>query len=86
MQAKMLKLVPSCTADDSINQCNPFGKWFSNANGEAKKKKKVFVPFNPEILLLRIHPKEIIYNKDEAISQSITYNGTKLQEKNLNVH
>lgn len=25
------------------------------------------VPFNPEILLLGIHPKEIIYNKDETL-------------------
>lgn len=40
---------------------------------------KKFVPFNPEILLLGIHLKEIIHNKDKAISPSITYNSTKLQ-------
>lgn len=25
--------------------------------------KKMFVPFNPEIMLLGIHPKELIYNR-----------------------
>lgn len=34
---------------------------------ESQKKKKMVVPFNPEILLLGIHPKEIIYNKDETL-------------------
>lgn len=37
MQAKMLKLVPSHTTDDSINHRNPFGKQFSNIHREAKK-------------------------------------------------
>lgn len=45
---------------------------------ESQKKKKMVVPFNPEILLLGIHLKEIIYNKDETVSPSITYNRTKL--------
>lgn len=40
-------------------------------------KSQKHVPFNPEIFLLGIHPKEIIYNKDEAISPSIIYNSTK---------
>lgn len=43
-----------------------------------ESEKKLVVPFNPEILLLGIHPKEIIYTKDETVSPSITYNSTKL--------
>lgn len=43
----------------------------------------MLVPFNPEILLLGIHPKEIIYNKDEVPSLSIIYNSTNLQEKKI---
>lgn len=43
---------------------------------QPSRAKKMFVPFNPEILLLGIHPKEIIYNKDEAVSPSIIYNST----------
>lgn len=44
---------------------------------QLSRAKNMFVPFNLEILLLGIHRKEIIYNKDEAVFPSIMYNSTK---------
>lgn len=68
MQAKILKLVPSCTTAGIVIWYNPFRIQFSNIHRESKKKK--FMLFNPEILLLGTHPKEIISNKEyETISQ-----------------
>ena len=76
MEAKWLKLVSYCIAGGIVNWHKSPGKQFRNIHREPKKKK--IVPFNPESLLLEIHPKELIYNKDEAISPSIIYNSTKL--------
>lgn len=57
--------------------CEPVQPSRTAMEQRPSRAKKMFMPFNPEILLLGIHPREIIYNKDEAISPSIIYNSTE---------
>lgn len=43
------------------------GKQFGNTDRVTKKKKKMFIPFEPEILLLGTYPKEISQKKGNTI-------------------
>lgn len=61
MEAKRFKLVPSCPAGGIVIWYNPFRIQFSNIHREPKNV-CLFFHFNPETLLLEIHPKEIIFN------------------------